>query len=57
MCVYSLISHDQNCLKIPSDPKPIYSINCGNSELWDEPTKAFVRWTKEQKKPYSLYRN
>lgn len=47
-----IMSHEN--LKIPEKPKQIYSINEGNSELWDEPTKNFIRWTKTQAKPYSL---
>eukprot|EP00048_Salpingoeca_helianthica_P015377 m.226487 g.226487 ORF g.226487 m.226487 type:complete len:366 (-) comp16958_c0_seq1:129-1226(-) len=46
-----VMSHEK--LRFPDKPKQIYSVNTGNSELWDEPTKAFVRWTKEQKTPYS----
>lgn len=41
-------------LRIPSQPKQIYSINCGNSEFWEAGTRAFVEWTKVQSKPYSL---
>lgn len=41
-------------LRIPEAPKRIYSINCGNSEFWDDGTRAFVEWTKHQSKPYSL---
>lgn len=47
-----VMSHDN--LKFPPAPKQIYSINCGNSELWDGPTRAFIKWTKEQKSAYSL---
>lgn len=46
-----VMSHEK--LTFPENPKQIYSVNTGNSELWDEPTKAYVRWTKEQKSPYS----
>lgn len=41
-------------LKIPEKSKRIYSINAGNSEVWDLPTSEFVRWTKRQKDRYSL---
>lgn len=41
-------------MRIPEQPKQIYSINTGNSELWDAPTRDFVRWTKGQAKPYSM---
>lgn len=41
-------------LTIPKDSKRIYSINAGNSEVWDLPTSEFVRWTKRQKNRYSL---
>lgn len=40
-------------MKLPKVPKRIYSVNTGNAENWDEPTKNFVRWTKQQGKPYS----
>ena len=46
-----IMSH--NNLTIPKEPKQIYSINGGNSELWDDATKAFIRWTKSQKSAYS----
>eukprot|EP00035_Acanthoeca_spectabilis_P003540 m.93829 g.93829 ORF g.93829 m.93829 type:complete len:360 (+) comp12186_c0_seq2:351-1430(+) len=39
-------------VKIPDPSMQIYSINSGNSEFWDEPTKEFIRWTKGQPKPY-----
>lgn len=42
-------------IKIPENGgKRIYSVNAGNSELWDLPTSEFVRWTKRQKNRYSL---
>lgn len=45
----------QGPIVIPDDGgKRIYSINAGNSELWDLPTAEFVRWTKRQKDRYSL---
>jgi fructose-1,6-bisphosphatase len=40
-------------VRIPDPPERIYSINSGNSEMWDVPTKMFVRWTKEQAERYS----
>ena len=39
---------------IPAKPKTVYSINCGNSEMWDDPTRAFVDWATKQPSPYSL---
>eukprot|EP00037_Helgoeca_nana_P008264 m.73667 g.73667 ORF g.73667 m.73667 type:complete len:360 (+) comp18827_c0_seq1:430-1509(+) len=39
-------------LKIPNPGSQIYSINSGNSEFWDQPTKEFIRWTKVQTRPY-----
>jgi fructose-1,6-bisphosphatase I len=39
---------------LPEKPKTIYSINCGNSELWDDATKAFVNWAVTLPSPYSL---
>ena len=39
---------------IPAKSKTIYSINCGNSSLWDEPTSEFVSWANTQPSPYSL---
>ena len=39
---------------LPTTTATTVSINCGNSELWDEGTRSFVEWTKHQKKPYSL---
>ena len=44
----------QDKLMIPKEPKKIYSINCGNFELWDQATKSFVTWANTQKSPYSL---
>jgi len=40
-------------LRIPDPPGRVYSINSGNSEMWDQPTKDFVRWTKMQSPQYS----
>ena len=40
--------------KIPSKPKTIYSVNCGNSELWDDPTRLFVEAVTKNASPYSL---
>eukprot|EP00038_Savillea_parva_P007268 m.168941 g.168941 ORF g.168941 m.168941 type:complete len:361 (+) comp13028_c0_seq1:487-1569(+) len=41
-----------NDVKIPDPAMQIYSINSGNSEYWDTPTREFIRWTKGQAKPY-----
>ena len=40
--------------QIPAKAKTVYSINCGNSELWDDATKEFVEWATKQATPYSL---
>jgi fructose-1,6-bisphosphatase I len=48
------IESANNPIKIPEDPRRIYSINAGNSETWDRPTTEFVTWTKQQDQPYSL---
>ena len=37
----------------PDPSKQIYSINSGNSEVWDRATREFIRWTKVQEQPYS----
>lgn len=37
----------------PDPSKQIYSINSGNSEVWDRATREFIRWTKVQETPYS----
>lgn len=34
--------------KIPREPKKIYSCNMGNAHKWDRPTRAFLRWTREE---------
>jgi len=39
-------------VRMPDPSMQIYSINSGNSEFWDEPTREFIRWTKVQPKPY-----
>lgn len=46
-----ILSHPN--IKIPSNPKKIYSVNEGNYANWDEPTKAFVEECKAAKSPYS----
>ncbi|GAB9471673.1 hypothetical protein Gpo141_00008876 [Globisporangium polare] len=46
-----ILSH--NDIKIPEDPKTIYSCNEGNYSLWDAPTKAFVDECKNKPTPYS----
>lgn len=43
----------QRSIKIPDPPKQVYSINSGNSEIWDRATREFIRWTKVQETPYS----
>ena len=43
----------QRNIRIPKEPKHIYSVNTGNSDNWDEPTKEFIRWTKRHATPYS----
>eukprot|EP00040_Diaphanoeca_grandis_P035884 m.226760 g.226760 ORF g.226760 m.226760 type:complete len:899 (-) comp33501_c7_seq2:233-2929(-) len=48
------VSNSDHPLTIPEDSKRIYSVNAGNSEVWDLPTAEFVRWTKRQKNRYSL---
>lgn len=49
------VESSQGPIVIPADGgKHIYSVNAGNSELWDLPTAEFVRWTKRQKDRYSL---
>ena len=40
-------------VQIPNPPRRIYSINSGNAEMWDQPTKDFIRWTKMQEPHYS----
>ena len=51
-CGEFVMSHDK--LTFPEEPKQIYSINTGKSELWDDPTKNFIKWTKCQKSAYSM---
>ncbi|CAK4077034.1 unnamed protein product [Aphanomyces euteiches] len=46
-----ILSHKD--IKIPSNPKTIYSCNEGNFSLWDAQTKQFVDECKNAPKPYS----
>ncbi|RHY32240.1 hypothetical protein DYB32_002732, partial [Aphanomyces invadans] len=46
-----ILSHPN--IKIPSNPKTIYSCNEGNLSLWDAQTTQFVHECKTAAKPYS----
>jgi len=48
---FIMTRHD---IKIPDEPKKIYSCNEGNYSKWDAPTQDFVRWCKEGPKPYAM---
>jgi fructose-1,6-bisphosphatase I len=43
----------QKDVRIPDQPKAIYSCNEGNSAHWDRATKEFVRECKDKPKPYA----
>lgn len=43
----------QENMKIPDQPKRIYSVNEGNYTRWDAPTRAFVEECKNANPPYS----
>ncbi|KDO33127.1 fructose-1,6-bisphosphatase [Saprolegnia parasitica CBS 223.65] len=46
-----ILSHKN--IRIPENPKTIYSCNEGNFALWDAPTKQFVDECKNAPKPYA----
>jgi len=46
-----MLSHEN--IRIPENPKTIYSVNEGNYGKWDQATKAFVDECKMKDKPYT----